>query len=51
MPREVIANRANEMLGGEKGRYDKVDPIEDVNLNQDNEEVVVLAEKLQLSDW
>lgn len=43
---EVIANRANEMLGGEKGRYDKVDPIVDVNLNQDNEEVVVLAGKI-----
>ncbi|HKM30243.1 MAG TPA: lyase family protein [Bacilli bacterium] len=43
---EVIANRANEMLGGEKGRYDKVHPIDDVNLNQDNEEVVVLTGKI-----
>lgn len=43
---EVIANRAVEMLGGEKGSYDKVDPINDVNLNQGNEEVVVLAGKI-----
>lgn len=43
---EVIANRAAEMLGGEKGSYDKVDPINDVNLNQGNEEVVVLAGKI-----
>lgn len=43
---EVIANRAAEMLGGEKGSYDKVDPIKDVNLNQGNEEVVVLAGKI-----
>ncbi|MDD3170842.1 MAG: lyase family protein [Bacilli bacterium] len=43
---EVIANRANEMMGGEKGRYDRVDPNKDVNLNQDNEEVVVLTGKI-----
>ena len=42
---EVIANRANEMLGSDKGRYDKVS-IEDVNLNQDNDEVVILAGKI-----
>ena len=36
---EVIANRANELMGGEKGKYDLVSP-EDVNLNQDSYEVV-----------
>ena len=30
---EVIANRANEMLGGTKGGYEYVS-VEDVNLNQ-----------------
>ena len=37
---EVIANRANELMGGEKGKYDLV-RIEDVNLNQDSFEVVI----------
>lgn len=31
---EVIANRALEILGHEKGRYDIIDPIEDINLYQ-----------------
>lgn len=42
---EVIANRANEMLGGDKGQYDKV-KVEDVDLNQDNDEVVTLTGKM-----
>lgn len=42
---EVVANRANEMLGGDKGKYDKVS-IEDVDLNQDNDEVIVLVGKI-----
>lgn len=44
---EVIANRANELMGGEKGKYDLV-RIEDVNLNQDSFEVVLIAGKLSM---
>ncbi|HHZ11338.1 MAG TPA: hypothetical protein GYA05_01350, partial [Acholeplasmataceae bacterium] len=44
---EVIANRANELMGGEKGKYDLV-RLEDVNLNQDNYEMVLLAGKLSI---
>lgn len=43
---EVIANRANEMLGGEKGKYDRVHPLNHVNLNQSSGEVVLLAGKI-----
>lgn len=43
---EVIANRANEMLGIEKGKYDKVHPIHHVNLKQSSGEVVLLAGKI-----
>ena len=42
---EVIANRANEMLGGEKGVYDKVS-LEDVSMFEDGSEVVTLAGKI-----
>ena len=42
---EVIANRANEMLGGDKGVYDLVS-VADVNMFQDVREVVVLSAKL-----
>ena len=31
---EVIANRANEILGGELGKYDKVHPNDHVNMGQ-----------------
>ncbi|MDD3999852.1 MAG: lyase family protein, partial [Bacilli bacterium] len=44
---EVIANRANELLGGEKGKYDLV-RIEDTNLNQNSFEVVLIAGKLSI---
>lgn len=43
---EVLANRANEMLGGKKGIYDLVNPVKDVNLNQSSAEVVLLAGKM-----
>ncbi|HBP26113.1 MAG TPA: aspartate ammonia-lyase [Acholeplasmatales bacterium] len=43
---EVIANRANEMLGGEKGSYNLVDPNLHVNLNQSSRENVLIAGKL-----
>lgn len=42
---EVIANRANELLGGEKGKYDIVHPDYHVNLNQDDIGVVLMASK------
>jgi len=42
---EVIANRANELLGGEKGQYDIVHPVHHVNLNQDDITVVLMASK------
>lgn len=42
---EVIANRANELLGGEKGKYNLVDPIKHVNLNQDSVNTVLMASK------
>lgn len=42
---EVIANRANEMLGGDKGKYDKVS-VEDVDMCQDVDEVITLTGKM-----
>lgn len=42
---EVIANRANELMGGEKGKYDLVHPENHVNLNQDSINVVLMASK------
>ena len=42
---EVVANRANEMLGGEKGTYDKVS-LKDVSLYETNDEVVTIAGKI-----
>jgi aspartate ammonia-lyase len=44
---EVIANRANELLGGEKGKYDLISR-EDLNLNQNSFEVVLIAGKLSI---
>lgn len=43
---EVIANRANEMLGSVKGKYDLVKPIDDVNKNQSANDVVITSGKL-----
>ncbi len=37
---EVLANRALEILGYEKGRYDIIHPIETVNKNQSTNDVV-----------
>jgi len=42
---EVIANRANEIMGGEKGKYNFVHPLDHVNLNQTNNDVVLIAGK------
>ena len=43
---EVIANRANEMLGGEKGVYDFVHPIDHVNLSQSTNDVIPTSGKI-----
>ncbi len=42
---EVIANRATEILGGEKGEY-TVDPHDDVNMGQSSNNVVPTATRL-----
>jgi aspartate ammonia-lyase len=43
---EVIANRAIEILGGEKGDYHLVHPLDHVNLSQSTNDVVPTAVKL-----
>ena len=43
---EVIANRANEMLGGQKGEYEFVHPIDHVNLSQSTNDVIPTAGKI-----
>ena len=45
---EVIANRANEMLGGKKGVYDLVHPIDHVNFGQSTNDVIPTAGKIAL---
>jgi aspartate ammonia-lyase len=46
---EVIANRALEILGYEKGRYDIVHPLNHVNLSQSTNDVYPTALRLTLS--
>lgn len=43
---EVIANRANEMLGGKKGEYNFVHPIDHVNLSQSTNDVIPTSGKI-----
>ena len=43
---EVIANRANEILGGELGKYDRVHPNDHVNMGQSTNDVFPSAGKL-----
>jgi len=43
---EVIANRAIEILGGKKGDYSIVHPIEDVNMHQSTNDVYPTALKI-----
>lgn len=43
---EIIANRALEILGYSKGEYEKVHPIEDVNLHQSTNDVFPTAVKV-----
>ena len=45
---EVIANRALEILGMARGRYDQIHPIEHVNLSQSTNDVYPTAVKLTL---
>lgn len=47
---EVIANRANEILGGEKGGYSKVHPNDHVNMAQSTNDVIPTAGKLTVLD-
>lgn len=43
---EVIANRANEILGGEKGKYDLVHPNDNVNMAQSTNDTIPTAGKM-----
>ncbi|WP_319200590.1 aspartate ammonia-lyase [uncultured Ilyobacter sp.] len=45
---EVIANRANEILGGEKGVYDLVHPNDHVNYCQSTNDVIPTTGKLTI---
>ncbi|MET7394095.1 aspartate ammonia-lyase [Dactylosporangium sp. NPDC005572] len=45
---EVIANRALEHLGHDKGRYDVLHPLEDVNRSQSTNDVYPTAVKIAL---
>jgi aspartate ammonia-lyase len=46
---EVIANRALEILGYEKGRYDLIHPLNHVNMSQSTNDVYPTALRLALS--
>lgn len=46
---EVIANRALELLGHERGRYDVIHPLNHVNLSQSTNDVYPTALRLTLS--
>jgi len=43
---EVIANRAIELLGGAKGEYDKIHPLDHVNLSQSTNDVFPTAVRI-----
>ncbi len=43
---EVIANRAIEILGGAKGDYDKIHPLDHVNLSQSTNDVFPTAVRI-----
>jgi aspartate ammonia-lyase len=45
---EVIANRALELLGWERGDYKKLHPLEDVNMSQSTNDVYPTAVKVAL---
>ena len=46
---EVIANRANEILGGKKGMYEFVHPIDHVNKSQSANDVIPTAGKIAVT--
>ena len=46
MVNEVLANRAIEILGGKRGQYDLLRPIEDVNMHQSTNDVYPTAVKI-----
>ncbi|MCI0531839.1 MAG: aspartate ammonia-lyase, partial [candidate division Zixibacteria bacterium] len=43
---EVLANRANELLGGKKGKYNFVNPNDDVNMGQSSNNVIPTAVRI-----
>lgn len=43
---EVVANRANELLGGRKGDYSRIHPNDHVNMAQSTNDVIPTAGKL-----
>ncbi|MFW5488193.1 MAG: aspartate ammonia-lyase [Desulfovibrio sp.] len=43
---EVVANRAEEILGGRKGEYARIDPLQHVNLHQSTNDVYPTAIKV-----
>ena len=45
---EVLANRAAEILGAERGRYDRVHPNDHVNMSQSTNDVFPTATRLAL---
>lgn len=45
---EIIANRAIEILGGKKGQYDLISPINHVNMSQSEADVLPTAVRLSL---
>lgn len=47
---EVLANRANELLGGKRGAYDHVHPNDHVNMSQSTNDVIPTAGKLTVLD-
>lgn len=48
---EVVSNRAIEILGGEKGSYDLVNPHDHVNKHQSTNDVYPTAIKIALIDY
>lgn len=43
---EVLANRANEWMGGRKGDYSRIHPNDHVNMSQSTNDVIPTAGKL-----
>ncbi|MBU1992630.1 MAG: aspartate ammonia-lyase [Patescibacteria group bacterium] len=43
---EIIANRANDLLGGKKGKYDPIHPNNQVNMGQSSNDVIPTATRI-----